>query len=202
MLTPVVFRDEAIPAHWKEILKNGGQIFRRNFAPLRGVAVRAKKSGLAVMPVDFMEGLLAIGTGLALVPIVDHVPDHATFRVGFNLREACLSAILARALIQTNVVFAERRFAGSVDNIGVHGGMVCRFGASDDALAAIAKVRAHRHGQAESHRDNHQHSNRCENSEWEYSWDLLNRLEENRDSRKEMQDRDQRGRMRKEIAGD
>jgi hypothetical protein len=143
MLTPVVFRDEAIPAHWKEILKNGGQIFRRNFAPLRGVAVRAKKIGLAVMPVDFMEGLLAIGTGLALVPIVDHVPDHATFRVGFNLREACLSAILAlrptRALIQTNVVFAERRFAGSVDNIDVHGGMVCRFGASDDALAAIAR---------------------------------------------------------------
>jgi hypothetical protein len=64
------------------------------------------------MPVDFMEGLLAIGTGLALVPIVDHVSDHATFRVGFNLREAFLSAILAlrptRALIQTNVVLAER----------------------------------------------------------------------------------------------
>jgi hypothetical protein len=41
-----VFRDEAIPAHWKEVLKNGGQIFRRNFAPLRGVAVRTKKTGL------------------------------------------------------------------------------------------------------------------------------------------------------------
>lgn len=56
----------------------------------------------------FQEGLLAIDTGLALVPIVDHVPDRATFRVGFNLREAFLSAILAlrptRALIQTNVV--------------------------------------------------------------------------------------------------
>jgi hypothetical protein len=146
MLTPVVIRDEAIPAHWKEILKNGGQILRRNFAPLRGVAVRAKKSGLAVMPVDFMEGLLAIGTGLALVPIVDHVPDHATFRVGFNLREACLSAILAlrpmRALIQTNVVFAERRFAGSVDNIDVHGGMVCRFGASDDEHTAMVRPKA------------------------------------------------------------
>jgi hypothetical protein len=60
--------------------------------------------------VDFTEGLLAIGTGLALLPIVDHVPDHATFRVGFDLREALLSAILAlgpaRALIEANVVLA------------------------------------------------------------------------------------------------
>jgi hypothetical protein len=40
--------------------------------------------------VDFTEGLLAIGTGLALVPIVDHVPAHA---VGFDLRQTFLSAI-------------------------------------------------------------------------------------------------------------
>lgn len=94
---------------------------------------------------------------------------------------------------------AKRRFAGSVDNIDVRGG-VCRFGASDDALAAIAKVRAHRHGQAEGHRDNHQHSNRCENQSYEYSWDLLNRLAENRDSRKEkMQDRDHRGRNERDC---
>jgi len=93
MLAPVVFRDEAIPAHWKEILKNGGQIFRRNFAPLRSVAVRAKKSGLPDMPVDFMEGLLAIGTGPCPLPIVDHASDQATFRVGFNLRKAFLSTI-------------------------------------------------------------------------------------------------------------
>jgi hypothetical protein len=46
-------------------LKNGRQIFRKNFAPLRGVAVRAKESGLPVVPVDFTEGLLAVGTGLA-----------------------------------------------------------------------------------------------------------------------------------------
>jgi hypothetical protein len=112
MLTPVVFRHEAIPAHWKEILKNGGQIFR----------VAGHASG-------FHRRASGNGTGLALVPIVEHVPDHATFRVGFNLRQAFLSTILAfrpmRALlIQTNVLFAERRFAGSVDNIDVHGGML------------------------------------------------------------------------------
>ena len=65
MLAPVVFRDEATPAHRKETLKNGRQIFRWNFAPLRGVAVRAKESGLPVVPVDFTEGRLAVGTGLA-----------------------------------------------------------------------------------------------------------------------------------------
>jgi len=87
---------------------------------------------------------------------------------------------------------------------GTSAGCFCRFGAIDDALAAItiAKVRAHRPGQAEGHRADHQHSNRCE-SEWEYSWDLLNRLEENQDSLNEkMQDRGQRGRMRREIAND
>jgi hypothetical protein len=84
-LAPVVFRDEATPAHRKEVLKNSGPIFRRNLAPLRGVAVRAEESGLPVVPVDFTEGLLAIGTELALVLIVDHVPEHATFRVGFDL---------------------------------------------------------------------------------------------------------------------
>ena len=57
--------------------------------------VRATNTGQPVMPVDFMEGLLALGTGLVLVPIVEHLPDHATFRVGFNLRAAFLSAILA-----------------------------------------------------------------------------------------------------------
>ena len=87
---PVAFRNEAIPAHRKKILKNVGPIFRRNFAPLSSVAVRPAQRGLPVEPVDFTEGLLAIGTGLALVPIVDHVPAHA---VGFDLRQTFLSAI-------------------------------------------------------------------------------------------------------------
>lgn len=65
MLALVIFRDEATPALRKETLKNGRQIFRWNFAPPRGVAVRAKESGLPVVPVDFTEGRLAVGTGLA-----------------------------------------------------------------------------------------------------------------------------------------
>jgi hypothetical protein len=45
----------------------------------------------------------------------------------------------------------------------VHGGVICRLRAGDDALAAIAKVRANSHGQAEGYRANQQHSNRREN---------------------------------------
>lgn len=52
MLALVIFRDEATPALRKETLKNGRQILR-------------KESGLPVVPVDFTEGRLAVGTGLA-----------------------------------------------------------------------------------------------------------------------------------------
>src|SRR5271165_1934638 len=95
MLTAVVFRDEAIPAHRKKVLENGRQVFRRNFAPLRGVAVGPEERRLMVMPVDLVEWLLAISAGLALVPIVDHVPDKAVVGIRFDLRQTFLPAILA-----------------------------------------------------------------------------------------------------------
>jgi hypothetical protein len=57
-------------------------------------------------------------------------------------------------------VLAKHRFAGGVDHIDVHGGVICRFRAGNDALAAIAKVRANSHGQAEGYRATQQHSDR------------------------------------------
>jgi len=156
MLAAVVFRDEAIPAYRKKVLENGRQVFRRNFAPLRSVAVGPQERRLTVMPVDFMERLLAISAGLALIPIIDQVPDEAVFGIGFDLRQAFLPAILAfrpaRAFIETNVVLAEHRFAGGVDDIDAHGGVVRSLGAGDDALAAVAKIRAQGLGDPEGYR--------------------------------------------------
>jgi hypothetical protein len=156
MLTPVVFRDEAIPAHWREVLKSGGQIFRRKLAPLRGVLVRAKRLGCRSCKWISGKGFWQQARDWPLNQSSTMCQTMPTVRVGFNLREAFLSAILVlrptRALIQTTVVLAERRFADGVDNIDPHDAMVCRFGAIDDVLATIAKVRAHRHGQAEGHR--------------------------------------------------
>lgn len=166
VLPAVVFCDETIPAHRKKALESRWQIFRRNFAPLRRVAVWPQERRLSVMPVDFMERLLAIGAELALVPVVNHVPDEAVFGIGFDLRQTFLPAIPAfgpaRAFIETNVVLAEHRFAGGIDDIDVHGGVVRCLGAGDDSLAAIAKIRAEGLGDTQGYRADEKNGDRCE----------------------------------------
>ena len=94
------------------------------------------------MPVNLTKRLLAVGTRLPFVPLVDDVPYHAAFRVGLDLGEAILSATRplwpTRALVQTDVGYAQYSLPSYLRHIDVNSSGLLGLRAGDNALSVIA----------------------------------------------------------------
>ena len=156
-------RDVAIPANGQMSFENLGQFFRWNFVPLFGRPVGRKQRWMAIVPVHYCERLLAIRARLSVVPLAHDTPDETATRISFDLGQAVLPAILpfgpSRALMQSNLIVADRRSFCRIHGIDVHRGRLKRLGTSHQALAPIAAVGVDRHRKPEDNRADDQGEN-------------------------------------------
>lgn len=151
------FCNMAIPADGNMRAHSVLQALRGNFVPLDGFAIGTHHGGRVIVPMDVLERLVAVGTGLALVPTVHNVPDQAGFGGLFDLSEAVLRAILplrpAGAVTQAEVVAADSGIEGCRASRDTNGGRTMRFRAGNDALAAEFQISAKVTTEANRERD-------------------------------------------------
>ena len=156
-------RDVAIPANGQMSFENLGQFFRWNFVPLFGRAVGRKQRRMAIVPVQFDERLLAIRARLSVVPLAHDAPDETATGISFDLGQAALPAILpsgpSRALMQSNLIVADRRSLCRIHGIDMHRGRLERLGTNHQAFAPIAAVGVDRHRKPKDNRSDDQGEN-------------------------------------------
>jgi len=88
-------RDVAVPANWQMRAERLLKIFGGEVLPFNGAILPVQKSGRMVVPMNFVEPLMAKDTFAAGVPLVDNRTNETGLRRYSDLRQTLLAAALA-----------------------------------------------------------------------------------------------------------
>lgn len=93
MLAAESLRDVAVPADGPMGGQSLLEVLKRDFVPLKRLALRVDQGGRMIVPMNLAERLVAVDAVPAFVPAIDDVGDQASRRRFLNLRQAFLTAV-------------------------------------------------------------------------------------------------------------
>src|SRR6266478_6131528 len=144
MFSPERLGDMAAPADRLVGRKQFWKLLRPEVVPLHRDAVRSHEGRGMIEMMEPPKALLAIHTLLSLIPIGHNVPDQAVLRIGLNLLQTLLTAILAlrpaRALIQAKSRFTDEGPCGRFRRCHIHRHVLECLRAGYKPLAPVSEI--------------------------------------------------------------